>query len=337
MTKTALIIGGSGQIGYAAAKALVAADWRVRCGQRNPSGLAPELIALGVEPIQLDRSTPGALAAAVGGGVDALIDAVAFDETHARQLLEVQGTVGAIVVISSASVYRDERGRTIDEARANGFPHLPVPIPENHPTVTPGPQTYSTRKVALEQALLQGAATPVTILRPCAIYGPASHSLREWWFVKRILDGRRQVPVAYEGKSRFHTSATVNIAALILTVLGQPATQVLNAADPRSLTVMEMGAAVAAAYEHEFRFVPFAGPGVDGVGDNPWGVPRPLIVDMSRAEASGYRPVATYEDAVGKACRWAQAAISNGATVPAYVMAMFDYGAEDAFLNARRN
>ncbi|HEY5107740.1 MAG TPA: hypothetical protein VII73_13385 [Caulobacteraceae bacterium] len=65
------------------------------------------------------------------------------------------------------------------------------------------------------------------------------------------------------------------------------------------------------------------------------GVPRPLIVDMSRAEALGYRPVARYQDAVGDACRWAEAAASAGATFPAYIMAMFDYAAEDAFLDAR--
>ncbi|HEY5107741.1 MAG TPA: NAD-dependent epimerase/dehydratase family protein [Caulobacteraceae bacterium] len=273
MAKTALIVGGSGQIGYVAAKILTAAGWSVRCGQRTPTALAPELIALGVEAIGLDRSTPGAIADAVGSGVDVLIDAVAYDETHARQLLEVQSAVGVIVVISSASVYCDGQGRTLDEARSNGFPRFPVPIPEDHPTVAPGPQTYSTRKVALEQALLQGATAPVTILRPCAIYGPASHSLREWWFVKRILDGRRRIPIAYGGKSRFHTSATVNIAALILTVLGKPATQVLNAADPQSLTVMEMGDAIAATYGHEFRVIPFAGPGIGGVGDNPWACP----------------------------------------------------------------
>ena len=43
------------------------------------------------------------------------------------------------VVISSSSVYRDEKGRTLDEAEKNGFPDLPEPIQETQPTVAPGP------------------------------------------------------------------------------------------------------------------------------------------------------------------------------------------------------
>ena len=38
--------------------------------------------------------------------------------------------------------------------------------------------------------------------------------MREAWFVKRILDGRRRIPLAYSGESRFHTTATANLAVL---------------------------------------------------------------------------------------------------------------------------
>ena len=40
---------------------------------------------------------------------------------------------------------------------------------------------------------------------------------------------------------------------------------------------------------------------------NPWAVPRPLIVDMSRAEEDlDYRPVVTYSEAVRATCAWLQ-------------------------------
>ena len=110
--------------------------------------------------------------------------------------MDLQTDVGTLIVISSASVYRDAEGRSLDEAASGGFPDLPVPIGEDQPTVSPGPQTYSTRKAALEQALLENSRRPVTILRPCAIHGEGSRHPREWWFVKRILDGRREVPLA---------------------------------------------------------------------------------------------------------------------------------------------
>jgi nucleoside-diphosphate-sugar epimerase len=327
MARTALIVGGSGQIGRAANLRLAADGWRVLSVQREPKGAPP-----GVETLIIDRDEPGALARAVAAGVDALIDTVAYDEAHARQLLEVQDDVGAFVVISSASVYRDARGRTLDEARATGFPDFPQPIGEDQPTVAPGPATYSTRKAALEQTLLDAAARPVTILRPCAIHGPGSRHPREWFFVKRILDGRRAVPLAWNGESRFQTSATANIAELIRVILDQPATRVLNAADPEALTVTQIGEAIAAAYAHDWRLIPVDGPPTGGVGGNPWAIPRPLIVDMTRAAALGYRPATTYQDAIGETCRSIEDSARQGVAFPEYILKMFDYGAEDAFL-----
>jgi nucleoside-diphosphate-sugar epimerase len=286
----------------------------------------------GCESLPLDRDAPGALAAAVGAGVDALIDAVAFDESHARQLLEVQADVGAFVVISSASVYRDSEGRTIDEARDTGFPVFAVPIGEDHPTVDPGPETYSTRKVALEQTLLDGARSPLAILRPGAIYGPGSTHPREWFFVKRILDRRRRVPLAWGGATRFHASAAANIAELIATVLDQPDARILHAADPEALSVLEVARAVAAAMHAAIDLVPFEGPPQGRVGAHPWAIPNPIVLDMSRAAALGYRPAGGYRELVGEACESAKAMADAGIAFAPYLSGLFGYGAEDEWL-----
>jgi nucleoside-diphosphate-sugar epimerase len=328
MTSTALIIGGAGQIGLATARSLIAGGWSVRLAQRHGARL-PNDLAQAVEIVPLDREEPGSVARAVAGGVDALIDTVAYDESHARQLLEVEADVGAIVVISTGSVYRDAASRTLDEAAQTGFPQFPVPIGEDQPTTAPGPATYSTKKVALEQALLHHARRPVTILRPFAVHGPGSTHPREWFFIRRILDGRRRVPLAYRGESRFHTSATVNIAELIGVVLRAPATQVLNAADPEALSVAEIGRAIAAIYGVELDLVPLDGAPKHGVGATPWSGPLPLIADMSRAEALGYRPVATYEQSIGAACKSAEALAAAGVPFAPYLAKMFDYAAED--------
>jgi nucleoside-diphosphate-sugar epimerase len=328
MTRTVLIVGGTGQIGQATTTALVQDGWRVIAARRRSSTPAPE----GVETIILDRDKPGALVGAIAEGVDALIDTVAYDVGHARQLLEVEQSVGALVVISSASVYRDDEGRSLDEAGETGFPRLPVPIGEDQPTVDPGPATYSTRKIALEQTLLQTARVPVTILRPCAIHGPGSRHPREWFFVKRILDRRTAVPLAYLGESRFHTTATVNIAELIRVVLAAPASQVLNIADPHAPCVAEIGAAVAGVYGRDLGLVPFEGPPTGAVGRRPWGIPRPFIVATARAEALGYNPAARYQDSVAAVCRSAETMAAAGVAFPDYIGAMFDYDAEDAWL-----
>ena len=238
MSRHAFIVGGTGQIGRAVTGNLLEHGWRVTVSHRGNRPLPSDLIKRGAKIVIFDRDTPGELARALSSGADALIDTIAFHPDHAHQLIEVQHNVGTLVVISSSSVYRDALGKTLDEASQNGFPDLPVPIPETQPTVDPGPATYSTRKIAIERTLFDEAATPVTVLRPGPIHGPGSH-IREWWFVKRILDGRKVIPLAYRGTSRFHTTSVANIAALTRVVIEAPANRVLNIADPSAPSVAE--------------------------------------------------------------------------------------------------
>jgi nucleoside-diphosphate-sugar epimerase len=252
----ALIIGGTGQIGRAVTDQLLGKGWDVTVSHRGHRALSDDLIARGARLAVLDREQPGALAGALGSGADAVIDTIAYAADHANQLLEIEPGVGSFVVISSSSVYRDPTGRTLDKARKGGFPDFPSPLKETQPTVDPGPETYSTRKIALERQLLDHARQPVTVLRPCAIHGPHSVHPREWWFVKRMLDGRSAIPLAYRGESRFHTSATVNIAALACTGLQNPGTRILNAAVPAAMTVAEIAAAIATHLDFRGEFLP---------------------------------------------------------------------------------
>lgn len=144
------------------------------------------------------------------------------------------------------------------------------------------------------------------------------------------------VPLAWSGASRFHTSATANIAELVRVVLGRPGTRVVNAVDPDALTASEIGAAIAASYAYEWRLHTVDGPPIGGVGGHPWAIPRPIVMDMTRAAALGYRPVARYEEAVGDACRSIEMLAAAGAAFPDYILKLFNYAAEDAFLQALR-
>jgi nucleoside-diphosphate-sugar epimerase len=257
-------------------------------------------------------------------------------------LITVQGSVGSFVVISSASVYRDSLGRTLDEALQNGFPELPDPILETHPTVDPGPTTYSTRKIALERHLLDEAAAPVTILRPCAIHGLGSRHPREWWFVKRILDRRRAIPLAYRGTSRFHTSSVANIAALTRVAVETPGLRVLNIADPSAPSVADIAAFIAQHLDYGGRIVEVGEQSYPpSVGRTPWSVPRPFVVDCRAALDLGYSPATTYADAVKSVCDWLVATAGNGdwkerfPTLARYPRDLFDYASEDEFFSAQ--
>jgi nucleoside-diphosphate-sugar epimerase len=294
MSKRAFILGGSGQIGSAAAHTLKVAGWKVVCGQRGAVD--------GVDSVALDREDTTALREALAGGFDAVIDTVAFTAAHARQWLELRDRIGALVVISTGSVYADAEGRTLDEARETGFPRFPIPIPESQPRTAPGDATYSTRKVAMEDVLLDGARIPLTILRPFAVHGPGCRAPREWWFIVRALAGVSEIPLAWNGESRFHTSASANIAELAHVALEAGGSHVLNAADPEALSVAEVGLAILDTMGSDARLSPFAGPPVGFWGATPWSVERPLVADMSAAAAIGYRAVTDYRTSIGATC-----------------------------------
>jgi nucleoside-diphosphate-sugar epimerase len=341
MPRHAFILGGTGQIGRAVAGELVQRGWRVTVAHRGTRPLPTGLSERGVEVVFLDREKPGQLAEAVRSGADALIDTVAFGLDHARQLIEVQDSVGTFVVISSSSVYRDALGKTLDEARQNGFPDLPLPIPETQPTVDPGAATYSTRKVAVERALLDHATTPVTVLRPGAIHGPGSQLPREWWFVKRILDGRDVIPLAYRGTSRFHTTSVANIAALTRVVIEAPASRILNIADPSAPSVANIAAVISQHMGYTGHIVEVPGEDYPPVlGRTPWSVPRPFVLDTKAAEGLGYAPATTYAEAVKLTCDWLVKTVSDGdwrERFPGIARSpeLFDYSTEDRLLAAR--
>ncbi|WP_160011361.1 NAD-dependent epimerase/dehydratase family protein [Rhizobium sp. 18055] len=343
MPRHAFIIGGTGQIGRAVASELLDRGWTVTLSSRGMRPGAAGLVARGARMVVLDREEPGALVTALSGGADAVIDTVAYGKAHADQLLEAESDVGAFVVISSSSVYRDYAGRTLDEAAKGGFPDFPAPIRETQPTVEPGPQTYSTSKVALERRLLEGATRPVIVLRPGAIHGPYSTHPREWWFVKRMLDRRPVIPLTHRGQSRFHTTAVANIARLTGIVVDRPQTHILNIADPVAHTVFEIGGLIAGHLGYAGRILPIGLPehvADASIGWSPWSVPAPFTLDTEAATALGYQAAARYEDCVAATCNWLVSE-SNGdwkkafPILAAYPNDAFDYLAEDAFLSGR--
>jgi nucleoside-diphosphate-sugar epimerase len=295
--------------------------------------------------VTVDRADEARLEEAASGA-DVFVDVIPFSAADAEQLLRLAERVGALIAISSASVYTDADGRSLDEAEApEDLPRLPVPIPATQPTVAPGEETYSRGKAAVERALLERSPVPATVIRPCAIYGPGDRQAREWHFVKRALDGRRAVVLAYNGRSRFHTTAAANLAELIRCCAERPGTRALNCGDPDPPTLLEISRAISAALEHEREEFLLTGAPERVVGRTPWSVPEssPFVVDMEAAEGEvGYRPVTMYAAAVRTACEWVVDATRGRDwrdVLPGharYYGELFDYAAEDEYLAARQ-
>jgi nucleoside-diphosphate-sugar epimerase len=327
----AVLIGGSGMIGRAAARALAQDGWEVVAVSR--SGTLPDGLAeLGVEAVAADREDDAQLRAAIGIGADVVYDSVAMHRAHGEQLNGLEGLVGSLVVISTASVYADDEGRAFD-GEGGEPPTLPVPILETQPTAGPGDATYSTQKAELEQTLLHGPL-PATLVRACAVYGPGAKNPRELFFVKRAVDGRRRVALAWNGESRFNTVSVANLAELIRLAAAQPGDRILNGGDPDPPSTLEICQAIGDALDFEFEPVLLP---ADEFG-NPWAVPSasPLIVSMDAAERElGYRPVTTYPEAVPETCAWLVGELERGRTWEgSYIEDTLDYAAEDKVLEA---
>jgi nucleoside-diphosphate-sugar epimerase len=334
MARRALLLGGTGKTGRVLARRLLATGWHVVVASRGERPVETD-----AEHVELDRGDDKALRAALGDGVDALVDFVAFERAHAEQLLSLTGLVRSLVVVSSASVYADAQGRGLDEIPEGDDAGWRVPLAEREPTVEAGDATYSTRKRAVEQSLLGQTEIPSTLIRAGAIYGPGDLNSREWYFVKRALDRRPVVVLAHRGESRFQPTSVHNLAELIRLAAERPGRRLLNGADPDAPSVAEIGRHIAAVMDHERAEVLMPGPPKDGVGDNPWAVPRPFVLDMTEAEFEvGYRPVTTYGKAVEETCEWLVSAteerdwreVLTGAA--RLYDGQFDYDAEDAFI-----
>jgi len=333
----AFLIGGGGQIGRAAALALARDGWEVVVASRS-GGLPDGLADTGARAVAVDRADTRRLRAALGTGVDVVIDVIPYKPADAEQLASLDGLAGSLVAISTASVYADDEGRSLERAVGDdSFPRFPAAIAETQPTLAPGEDSYSTRKVAVEETLLAGPL-PATVIRPCAVHGPGSPAPREIFFVRRIVDGRRKAILVSGGESRFHTTSVDNLAELIRLAAARPGTRVLNCGDPAPPSTHEIGRAISDAMDTELDLVGIPESGYEREDlSNPWGVPQPFVLAMDAAERDlGYQAVTTYPEAVRATCAWLRVELQKRDFSDMYLAGYFNYAAEDAELSTRR-
>ena len=326
MNQSVLIV-GAGQIGFAAAKAFVSEG-------ANVCVLARSQPRWNVKGARFQRYVAGE---DVAPRADVVVDTIAYDAPDVARY--DPGVVGRLIAISSASVYCDAQGRTLDEAAQHGFPDFPDPITEENATVPAGPQTYSTRKIRMEDRAFAAFGNRATILRPCAIYGSYSRHPREWWFVKRMRDGRARIPLTHEGHSRFQTSSVALIGAFAVAAARRALGGVYNLADACAPNVLAIGQTLARYCGAEPDFHAMVGTPAGAVGRTPWSIPGPFVVDGSKAMAGGHLQPTMYERHAAETVQWLLSCdIDNWRTafpqLAAYPWDLFDYAAEDAFFKA---
>lgn len=322
--RRALVFGGSGQTGRAMALALLADGWDVDATSRAPA-LPPAIAAAGHVP----RASTRALTIRAGH-YDAVIDTLAFTAEDAADLLEARGACGQLVVLSTASVYADSAGNGFETG--GGFPAYPDPIAEGQPTVSPGPG-YSAGKAAMEQSL---AGSDTLILRPGAVHGVGARHPREWWVLKRLMDGRSRIPLEHGGASLFHTTSAKGMAGFTAHCLARQIAGTFNVADHDAPTATDIVRSIARSTGHALGIVPLPGGDFGTVGHSPWSVPRPLHLSLARALATGWDGGPGHAASMPAFCAWMATHRNAWQTAfpvfAAYGHDPFDYAAEDAVL-----
>lgn len=175
-----LVIGGTRFIGRHVVSRLLEEGHEVylfnRGRHQNPEKLP------GVRVIVGDRQQPGELKERLARlQFDAAIDMVAYNAADINVAVDaLLGKVRHYLFISTRSVYKEKQ--------------VPAPIRETDMLEDDPQMAYGYNKVQAERALMeawQSQGFPATVLRLPAVYGPYDYQAREWYFIRRFLDGRQ--------------------------------------------------------------------------------------------------------------------------------------------------
>jgi nucleoside-diphosphate-sugar epimerase len=341
----ALILGGTGAIGLATARRLLAAGWEVDLTGRDPARMPVDVAASGGRFLPADRRDPAQVRGALADGVSLLVDCACFTAADAELLLPLLDDVDATVMISSKAVYVDGDG---NHSNSDAPPRFAGPIREDQPTLAPAAGDHTTRegygpnKVAAERVLLD-SGHPVTVLRPSKVHGAGARRPREWVFVKRVLDRRPLVVLAHGGRGTDHLTAAANVAALIEMVTQRPGARILNCADPDAPSGLEIAGTIAALLEHVWEevLIPHGAPADERLGAHPWDSRPPILLDTAASGALGYVPAGDYAATVAEEVAWLlTAAAGDGPDRPPaaddpFFAPFLDYAAEDRYLATR--
>src|SRR5688572_886392 len=187
-----LLIGGTVFIGRAVAEELTRAGHEIAFlhrGNHETDGL-PDATHIHVDRAEI----AGARDQIEAFAPDAAIDNMAMSASDADTALEVLDGL-RLVVTSSMDVYRAYtyvmRGEAVE----------PVPIDEDSPvrderypyaSDDAPPMMQSYEKLDVEERYLARGAT---VARLPMVYGPRDGQRREWYILRRVAAGRKQIPV----------------------------------------------------------------------------------------------------------------------------------------------
>src|SRR5665213_310863 len=108
--RRAVILGGTGVVGRAAALRLLEDGWDVDVTGRDSARMPVALTDAGARFFESDRRNAAQLVTTIGDGADLVVDCACYTAADAGLLVPLLGDIGGVVMISSKAVYVDYAG-----------------------------------------------------------------------------------------------------------------------------------------------------------------------------------------------------------------------------------
>jgi nucleoside-diphosphate-sugar epimerase len=242
----------------------------------------------------------------------------------------LKGQVDRFISISGMGVYQ---GLIAGQSPGKA---LPMPIPENAPLHNDPTVNKFYHNVYLgEQAVMEGHQNgyfKATVVRYPVIYGPRAVPPLEWYWVKRILDGRRKLVMPGGGTTLVQRGYAQNLAHAVALALEKDnaAGQIYNTGDERSLTIKDIVNIMADALGHQWEQISVP---IDLAPQaNPYGIFSHTLLDLSKIKSElGYRDIIGVEEASRRTAVWLKENPPGDQSLPQ----SFDYADEDRMIRSQ--
>jgi nucleoside-diphosphate-sugar epimerase len=333
MTRTALVVGGTGPTGHHVVTGLYRRGYAVtilHSGRHELAETPPE-----VEHIHADAYSEEALQAALAGRDFDLCIAM---YGRLRAIARVSaGRTGRFVSVGGVPAYRGFMNPWLGDP-----PGLPVPTREEAALVERPEEDDKGFRVARSERAVFESHPGATHFRYPYVYGPYQLVPREWCIVRRILDRRPFIVLPDGGLTLQSYGYTENLAHAVLLAVDRPeaaAGRIYNCADDEVLSLRQVVEIVCRALDWKLEIVAM-----------PWSLAlpaRPLVmqpaashrvVDTSRIRHElGYRDRLPPREALAVTARWLAAhPPAAGGPEETVLQDPFDYEAEDRLVASWR-
>lgn len=331
--RTVLVVGGTGPTGYAVVRRLLAAGDQVTILHTG----AHEVDFGG--PVEHVHTDPTALAPLKDALAGRSFDVAVSTSGRLRHVVTVlSGRIGRLVAVTGLPAYT---GWQVPVGR----PGYPLPLREGDPPPRPLadlPGDKLSAGVQRNERLVAEAeargAFEAAILRYTMVYGPYSYIPFEWFFVRRVLDGRRSLALEGDGLMLPQRGYAENLAAAVLLTMTHPSAKgrTFNVGDEQVLSVAAIADTVASALGHSFDFVGV--PLSASPCGNPFALRQNTVFDLGAIRALGYRDAVGVTEATRRCAQWLAAhPVDRGSPEELSLgRHAFDYAREDRVLASYR-